>query len=258
MMVISNAIRLILLPYLAAVAKPLYLSKDAPRSIDMRLGMQLRTPVIAVPEKYDSSASVFAERDTTAASEWTFPVFEDGTRAIRNRKTGETFNITSVTDVSPEEARELGFPGWDSPESELALGARDPEDSLEKGDPSRGIPDPKTTLTKRDPVSNEHPGEALSQCHMTRFTAREITVRTVVDYQWRLLKIITTSRFPYRTLTDPKPTRGALIRNVDRRNSVYVPYRAEMTWDEGQAQSSLTTFLSTRQDKRVGDTNGNL
>lgn len=147
MMAVSNAIRLILLCCLIVVVTPLFISKGD-----------------AIP----------------ANRERTYPIQEDETRDLRSRKTGETY-ITSIVEVSPEEARRMHFPGWDKPESRIAPLTND----LER----RIAAELKTTLTKREWVINELPGHGKATCYITGQTLlHPIEVTSMVDHGYNMMR----------------------------------------------------------------------
>lgn len=187
-MIVFKAMRLALISYLACVVTSLYLPKDALQSVRRRIGIKLHTPENHVSEEDDSPTMHFAGRDTDLAKEWTYPILEDGTRAIRNQRTGETVNITLITDASLEEARARGFPSWDEPDAEMAL-AMDPKETLEMDFPGRDAPDSKRALTKRLPINLDFTRKAESECHFTHKTSIDISVRVVLDLQWRSMKV---------------------------------------------------------------------
>lgn len=145
--------RLTLLCCLASVVTPLFVAKNSPPT------------------------EPFARRDDIpASSEWAYPIQQDPTGTI---------NITSVFEVSLEEARRLHFPGWDGPELKIALLADDLD--------NRKAANLKSATTKRDDdvVGIRYPGHANATCRVTgRNTFHPIGIQTAVNTVLKTIRIL--------------------------------------------------------------------
>ena len=112
--------------------------------------------------------------DLPAADAWSESVLKDGTRAVTLHSMGETIRAGPSSPVTEEEARALGFPGYDKPPRE------------------RVAPDADySPLSKRGIQDKYFDGIAFARCLYTGLNSRPIVVKAKLDEEARSLSVFT-------------------------------------------------------------------
>lgn len=125
------------------------------------------------------------ERSETKA--WSESTLPNGARIVTVHSTGETLRIEEGAAVTEEEARELGFPGYDGP----ARGGR----AAHELDYS--------PVEKREVFETYFDGVALATCQYTQTSSRPIVVKAKLDDDARSLSVYTPCTWETRTPASP-------------------------------------------------------